>query len=70
MQDFLNLLAAPVVMAAVFIVVVLYTAVGGFISVVKTDAVQGIVMSIAAILLFWGTLNSAGGLEAIDITIP
>ena len=50
----------------VFIVVVLYTAVGGFISVVKTDAVQGIVMSIAAILLFWGTLNSAGGLEAID----
>ena len=50
----------------VFIVVVLYTAVGGFISVVKTDAVQGIVMSIAAILLFWGTLNSAGGLGAID----
>lgn len=50
----------------VFLVVVLYTAVGGFISVVKTDAVQGIVMSIAAILLFWGTLNSAGGLGAID----
>ncbi len=50
----------------VFLVVVLYTAVGGFISVVKTDAVQGIVMSIAAILLFWGTLNSAGGLGAMD----
>ncbi len=50
----------------VFLVVVLYTAVGGFISVVKTDAVQGIVMSIAAVLLFWGTLNSAGGLGAID----
>lgn len=50
----------------VFLVVVLYTAVGGFISVVKTDAVQGIVMSIAAVLLFRGTLNSAGGLGAID----
>ena len=45
----------------VFVVVMLYTAVGGFISVVKTDAVQGVVMVFAAILLFWGTVNSAGG---------
>ena len=50
----------------VFLVVVFYTAVGGFISVVKTDAVQGIVMSIAAVLLFWGTVRSAGGLAAMD----
>ena len=50
----------------VFLIVVFYTAVGGFISVVKTDAVQGIVMSIAAVLLFWGTLRGAGGLGAID----
>ncbi|WP_420635124.1 sodium:solute symporter family transporter [Candidatus Palauibacter sp.] len=50
----------------VFLVVVFYTAVGGFISVVKTDAVQGVVMSIAAVLLFWGTLRSAGGLGALD----
>ena len=50
----------------VFLVVVFYTAVGGFISVVKTDAVQGIVMSIAAALLFWGTIRGAGGLGALD----
>ena len=50
----------------VFVVVMLYTAIGGFISVVKTDAVQGIVMVCAAILLFWGTVHSAGGLGAIE----
>ena len=49
----------------VFLVVMLYTAIGGFISVVKTDAVQGIVMSVAAVLLFTGTVDAAGGLGAI-----
>ncbi len=53
--------------AIVFVVVMLYTAVGGFISVVKTDAVQGIVMSVAAILLFTGTVSAAGGLGAIEL---
>jgi len=52
--------------AFVFVVVLAYTAVGGFISVVKTDAVQGVIMVIAGILLFWGTVNSAGGLDAIE----
>ncbi|MDE0807498.1 MAG: sodium/solute symporter [Longimicrobiales bacterium] len=46
----------------IFFIVVAYTATGGFISVVKTDAVQGIIMSIAAVLLFIGTVNAAGGL--------
>ncbi len=50
----------------VFVVVMGYTAVGGFISVVKTDAVQGIVMIGAGILLFWGTIEAAGGLGAMD----
>ena len=49
----------------IFVVVMLYTAVGGFISVVKTDAVQGIVMAIAAFLLFFGTVSAAGGLDAL-----
>jgi Na+/pantothenate symporter len=49
----------------VFFIVMLYTVIGGFISVVKTDAVQGVVMVIAAILLFVGTVNAAGGLGAI-----
>ena len=50
----------------VFFVVMLYTMVGGFISVVKTDAVQGVVMIFAAVLLFAGTVNAAGGLGAIS----
>jgi SSS family transporter len=45
----------------VFVVVVLYTVVGGFISVVKTDAVQGVVMVIGAVILFAGTVAAAGG---------
>jgi len=52
--------------ALVFVVVMIYTAVGGFISVVKTDAVQGVVMAVAAILLFTGTVSAAGGLGAIE----
>ena len=49
----------------VFIIVMLYTMVGGFISVVKTDSVQGVVMIFAAILLFTSTVSAAGGLGAI-----
>ena len=54
-----------VAIALIFVVVMFYTAIGGFISVVKTDAVQGIVMSVAAILLFTGTVSAAGGLGAL-----
>ena len=46
----------------VFFIVMIYTVVGGFISVVKTDAVQGLVMAVAAMLLFGGTVLAAGGL--------
>lgn len=49
----------------VFLIVMVYTAVGGFISVVKTDAVQGVVMVFAAFLLFGGTVDAAGGLGAL-----
>lgn len=49
----------------VFVIVMAYTAVGGFISVVKTDAVQGLVMVVAGVLLFWGTAKAAGGLGAL-----
>jgi SSS family transporter len=51
-----------VAIGIVFVIVMLYTAVGGFISVVKTDAVQGIVMIIGAVLLFTGTTDAAGGI--------
>ncbi|MDX1492606.1 MAG: hypothetical protein R3253_00925 [Longimicrobiales bacterium] len=50
----------------VFFIVMTYTMVGGFISVVKTDSVQGVVMIIAALLLFIGTVSAAGGLGAIS----
>lgn len=50
----------------VFFIVMIYTMVGGFISVVKTDSVQGVVMIIAALLLFVGTVSAAGGLGAVS----
>jgi SSS family transporter len=49
----------------VFFVVMMYTMIGGFISVVKTDSVQGVVMIIAAVLLFGATVSAAGGFGAI-----
>ena len=49
----------------VFVIVMLYTVIGGFISVVKTDAVQGVVMVVAAVLLFHGTTRAAGGVGSI-----
>jgi SSS family transporter len=50
--------------ATVLVIVMLYTAVGGFISVVKTDVVQGVMMLLAAVLLFVSTARAAGGLGA------
>ncbi len=49
----------------VFVIVMLYTVIGGFISVVKTDAVQGVVMVFAGVLLFHGTTSAAGGVGSI-----
>ena len=49
----------------VFVVVMVYTMVGGFISVVKTDAVQGVFMVLAAIMLFVGVTRAAGGVGTI-----
>ncbi len=49
----------------VFFIVMTYTVMGGFISVVKTDAVQGVVMIVAGVLLFQGTVSAAGGLGSV-----
>jgi SSS family transporter len=51
----------PIAIGIVFAIVMAYTVVGGFISVVKTDAVQGVVMIVGAVLLFAGTVDAAGG---------
>jgi len=49
----------------VLVIVMAYTMAGGFISVVKTDAVQGLVMIVAGVLLFRGTTAAAGGLGSV-----
>ncbi len=50
----------PAAMALVVVIVVLYTSVGGFHSVVRTDVVQGLIMVVAAVLLFRGFRQAAG----------
>lgn len=56
----------PMAIGIVLLIVMIYTAAGGFISVVKTDVVQGGVMALAALLLFAGTVNAAGGLGTLS----
>ena len=46
-------------------IVVIYTSVGGFISVVQTDVIQGLLMVIGAIMLFFFVTEAAGGVGAI-----
>lgn len=45
------------------ICVVLYTTVGGFRAVALTDAVQGVVMVLAAVVVLMAVLNAGGGME-------
>lgn len=49
----------------IYAMVVMYTAAGGFISVVRTDVAQGTVMIFAAAILFAGTVQGAGGLMSL-----
>lgn len=44
------------------VTVVAYTAVGGFRAVVLTDALQGIVMVVAAVVIFMAVLEAGGGM--------
>lgn len=57
----------PVAIGIVLVIVMGYTAVGGFVSVVVTDVFQGGLMLLAAIALFWGTVTAAGGLDALEV---
>ncbi|MFW5499325.1 MULTISPECIES: sodium/pantothenate symporter [unclassified Maridesulfovibrio] len=43
--------------------VVLYTAIGGFRAVVLTDAIQGIVMVVAVVVILLAVINAGGGME-------
>jgi len=49
----------------VLFIVMLYTATGGFVSVVRTDVVQGILMLLGAMTVFAVVTHNAGGIGAI-----
>ncbi len=51
------------------VVVIAYTAIGGFRAVVTTDTIQGIVMVIGSILLLFTIISQAGGVEALTIKL-
>ncbi len=50
----------------VFIIAVAYTVVGGLHSVIRTDAILALVMFLAAVILFSGTVKAAGGLGSFS----
>ena len=64
LQQFLGL-DYKVAAVAVFFVVTTYTLAGGFRSVVLTDAVQGLLMAVGAVVIFAAVLYKGGGLGAI-----
>ena len=46
-------------------IVVLYTSIGGFVSVVRTDVLQGSLMLIGSVVIFFFVTRAAGGVGAI-----
>ena len=50
---------------AVFLVVTSYTLAGGFRAVVLTDAVQGLLMAVGAVVMLVAVLYQGGGLPAV-----
>lgn len=54
-----------VAVAVTLLVVVLYTSIGGFVSVVRTDAIQGVFMLLGAMTIFYFVTRAAGGVGAV-----
>ncbi|MEM1231539.1 MAG: hypothetical protein AAGI15_13440 [Pseudomonadota bacterium] len=50
---------------AVLVIVVLYTSVGGFHSVVRTDVLQGLMMMVGAVVIFAHITDAAGGVAIL-----
>lgn len=63
-QQFLGISYEAAILVTLAIVVV-YTSVGGFVSVVRTDVIQGGLMVIGAILIFYFVTSAAGGIGAV-----
>ena len=51
------------------LIVMVYTSVGGFLSVVRTDVVQGVLMLIGSVLIFTFVTDAAGGVGSITSLI-
>lgn len=47
------------------VIVMLYTSIGGFVSVVRTDVVQGVLMILGSTTIFYFVFNAAGGTSAL-----
>ena len=56
----------PAAVLATLAMIVAYTSVGGFLSVVRTDVIQGILMVVASVTLFAFVTTAAGGVSAIS----
>jgi len=54
-----------VAVGVTLLVVVLYTSIGGFVSVVRTDAIQGVLMLIGAMTIFYFVTQAAGGVTSV-----
>ena len=55
----------PAAVGITLVIVMSYTSVGGFVSVVRTDVLQGVLMVIGALLLFGFVTHAAGGVGVI-----
>ncbi|MEM9620202.1 MAG: hypothetical protein AAF993_01040 [Pseudomonadota bacterium] len=63
-EQFLNIPYATAI-GVTLIIVVLYTSIGGFVSVVRTDVVQGLLMVLGSATIFYFVTRAAGGVGAI-----
>ncbi len=63
-QTFLGVSYASAV-GLTLVIVVGYTAIGGFVSVVRTDLVQGVLMLIGSVLIFTFVTRAAGGVGVL-----
>ena len=54
-----------VAVGVTLLVVVLYTSIGGFVSVIRTDAIQGVLMLIGAMTIFYFVTKAAGGVTSV-----
>ena len=63
-QQFLEV-RYEVAVGLVLLVVMLYTSIGGFVSVVRTDVLQGILMVIGSVTIFYFVTDAAGGVSVL-----